>query len=89
MCVYLYTYTYIYIYVYGSIGVQCIIAIYIYVYLLICVFVYATPIPLVVRVNPASSHTLASEIKPCMSRYKLLDGVSASGSLNDYHSFAF
>jgi hypothetical protein len=33
-------------------------------------------------VDPASSHMLASKIKPCMSQYKLLYGEAANGSLN-------
>ncbi len=33
-------------------------------------------------VDPASSHMLVSKIKPCMSKYKLLDGETANGSLN-------
>ena len=32
-------------------------------------------------VDPASSHMLASKIKPCMSKYKLLYGETANGSL--------
>ena len=38
---------------------------------------------LVVRylVDPASSHMLVSKIKPCMSKYKLLYGETADGSL--------
>ena len=32
-------------------------------------------------VDPASSHTLVSKIKPCMSKYKLLYGETADGSL--------
>ena len=33
-------------------------------------------------VDPASSHMLVSKIKPCMSKYKLLYGETANGSLN-------
>ena len=33
-------------------------------------------------VDPASSHMLVSKIKPCMSKYKLLHGETANGSLN-------
>ena len=33
-------------------------------------------------VDPASSHMLASKIKPCMSQYKPLYGEAANGSLN-------
>ena len=33
-------------------------------------------------VDPASSHMLASKIKPCMSQYKLVSGEAANGSLN-------
>ena len=32
-------------------------------------------------VDPASSHMLVSKIKPCMSKYKLLYGETADGSL--------
>ena len=32
-------------------------------------------------VDPASSHMLVSKIKPCMSKYKLLYGETANGSL--------
>ena len=32
-------------------------------------------------VDPASSHMLVSKIKPCMSKYKLLNGETANGSL--------
>ena len=32
-------------------------------------------------VDPASSHMLVSKIKPCMSKYKLLHGETANGSL--------
>ena len=32
-------------------------------------------------VDPASSHTLVSKIKPCMSKYKQLYGETANGSL--------
>ena len=32
-------------------------------------------------VDPASSHTLVSKIKPCMSQYKQLYGETAHGSL--------
>ena len=32
-------------------------------------------------VDPASSHTLVSKIKPCMSKYKPLYGETANGSL--------
>ncbi len=32
-------------------------------------------------VDPASSHTLVSKIKPCMSKYKLLYSETANGSL--------
>ena len=32
-------------------------------------------------VDPASSHTLVSKIKPCMSKYKSLYGETANGSL--------
>jgi hypothetical protein len=32
-------------------------------------------------VDPASSHTLVSQIKPCMSQYKQLYGETAHGSL--------
>ena len=32
-------------------------------------------------VDPASSHTLVSRIKPCMSKYKSLYGETANGSL--------
>ena len=42
-------------------------------------------VPIVVRnsylVDPASSHMLVSKIKPCMSKYKLLYGETADGSL--------
>ena len=37
-------------------------------------------------VDPASSHMLASKIKPCMSKYKLLYGETANGSLNQLQS---
>ena len=33
-------------------------------------------------VDPASSHMLVSKIKPCMSKYILLHGETANGSLN-------
>ena len=33
-------------------------------------------------VDPASSHMLVSKIKPCMSKYKPLDGETANGSIN-------
>lgn len=33
-------------------------------------------------VDPASSHMLVSEIKPCMSKYIPLNGETANGSLN-------
>ena len=33
-------------------------------------------------VDPASSHMLVSKIKPCMSKYKPLQGETANGSLN-------
>ena len=33
-------------------------------------------------VDSASSHTLVSKIKPCMSKYKQLYGETANGSLN-------
>ena len=32
-------------------------------------------------VDPASSHTLVSKIKPCMSKYKQLYSETANGSL--------
>ena len=32
-------------------------------------------------VDPASSHMLVLKIKPCMSKYKLLYGETANGSL--------
>ena len=32
-------------------------------------------------VDPASSHMLVSKIKPCMSKYKILYGETADGSL--------
>ena len=32
-------------------------------------------------VDPASSHMLVSKIKPCMSKYKLLQSETANGSL--------
>ena len=32
-------------------------------------------------VDPASCHMLVSKIKPCMSKYKLLYGETADGSL--------
>ena len=32
-------------------------------------------------VDPASSHMLVLKIKPCMSKYKLLYGKTANGSL--------
>ena len=32
-------------------------------------------------VDPASSHMLVSKVKPCMSKYKLLYGETANGSL--------
>ena len=32
-------------------------------------------------VDPASSHMLVSKIKPCVSKYKLLYGETADGSL--------
>ena len=32
-------------------------------------------------VDPASSHMLVSKIKPCMSKFKLLYGETANGSL--------
>ena len=37
-------------------------------------------------VDPASSHTLVSKIKPCMSKYKLLYCETANGSLNQLSS---
>ena len=37
-------------------------------------------------VDPASSHMLVSKIKPCMSKYKLLYGETANGSLNQLSS---
>ena len=37
-------------------------------------------------VDPASSHTLVSKIKPCMSKYKPLYGETANGSLNQLSS---
>ena len=37
-------------------------------------------------VDPASSHMLASKIKPCMSKYKLLYGETANGSLKQLSS---
>lgn len=33
-------------------------------------------------VDPSSSHMLVSKIKPCMSKYKPLEGETAKGSLN-------
>ena len=33
-------------------------------------------------VDPASSHMLVSEIKPCMSKYRPSYGETANGSLN-------
>ena len=33
-------------------------------------------------VDPASSHMLVSKTKPCMSKYKPLNGETANGSLN-------
>ena len=35
-------------------------------------------------VDPASSHTLVSKIKPCMSKYKPLYGETANGSINRF-----
>ena len=32
-------------------------------------------------VDPASSHMLVSKTKPCMSKYKLVYGETANGSL--------
>ena len=32
-------------------------------------------------VDPASSHMLVLKVKPCMSKYKLLYGETANGSL--------
>ena len=32
-------------------------------------------------VDPASSHMLVLKIKPCMSKYKLMYGETANGSL--------
>ena len=37
-------------------------------------------------VDPASSHMLVSKIKPCMSKYKLLYGETANGSLKQLSS---
>ena len=37
--------------------------------------------PMRYLVDPASSHMLVSKIKPCMSKYKLLYGETADGSL--------
>jgi hypothetical protein len=37
-------------------------------------------------VDPASSHMLVSKIKPCMSKYKLLYGETANGSLQQLSS---
>ena len=37
-------------------------------------------------VDPASSHMLVLKIKPCMSKYKLLYGETANGSLKQLWS---
>ena len=49
-------------------------------------FVMCTIVLLALRsrnnlVDPASSHMLVLKIKPCMSKYKLLYGETANGSL--------
>ena len=53
----------------------------------VCERVYFSPLCTKVRglngnlVDPASSHTLVSKIKPCMSKYKRLYSETANGSL--------
>jgi len=59
------------------------------VHIFICVYLYSFKINVdnifsfvnINLVDPASSHTLVSKIKPCMSKYKQLYSETANGSL--------
>ena len=47
-----------------------------------CVFIGLFSIAESYLVEPASNHTLVSEINPCMSNFILFHGVTANSSLN-------
>ena len=47
----------------------------------VCVY-WSVPIAESYLVDPASNHMLLSKIKPCMSKFTLVNGDTANGSLN-------
>ena len=50
-----------------------------YAMLIVCVFYYSSWTSNLV--DPASSHTLVSKVKPCMSQLRSYRGTAANGSL--------